>query len=287
LLARLRQSLHLMRRSDHDWGSLMCYASTPDSLGRDVELFRSRQYQRAIDNDRGRADWYQALAKQARESGDQVGAKAHEAAFDAALGSARARVKRWKDQLPSGNDEAARAARVECCGVEGATEKKLAEHYHNAHRDQEAADALRASLAAYGDAVRAKPDDHWTSTQYLCLTAILDRGADPDRWASTRGTAQAKLETEKGLDKAWAHGTLAELELLCVYHAPGSRAHDDILAAIQRHCDKLVELVGWEDFAVFSTRRQFQRYVDWWWKDREEEVGFARKAVARLTRASV
>jgi hypothetical protein len=128
------------------------------------------------------------------------------------------RVRRGQHELP-----------VECYGVEGATEKKLAEHCHNAHREQEAADALRA-----------KPDDHWTSIQYLCLTAILDRGADPDRWASARRTARAKLETEKGLDQAWAHGTLAELELLSVYNVPGSRTHDDILSAIQRHCDKLV-----------------------------------------------
>ncbi len=283
LLGRLRQSLHVMRRNDHDWASLICYASTPDRLGRDIEMFRSRQYQRAIDNDRGRADFYQGLMQQARGQGNQVEARRQEERVDAALGSARSRVQRWKDQLPSGDDDAAREARVECYGVDGATEKKLAEHYHNAAREQEATAALRSSLAAYRDALRAKPDDHWTSTQYLCLAAILDRGADPDRWASARGIAQAKLETEKRLDKAWAHGTLAELELLCVYHDPGSRSDAEVIAAIQRHCDKIVELVGWEDFAVFSTRRQFQRYVDWWWKGLDG-AAVAKIAVVRLTR---
>lgn len=285
LLARLRRSLYVTRGSDHDWGSLICYASTPVGLARDIELFRSRQYQRAIDNDRGRADFHQELMSKARDNGNAEEERHQEECFDTALRSARARVQRWKGQLPSGDDDAAREARVECFGVEGATEKKLAEQYHNAEREQDASNALGSSLAAYHDALRAKPDDHWVSTQYLCLTAILDRGADPDRWASTRGIAQAKLETEKGLDKAWAHGTLAELELLCVYHAPGMRSEEEVVSEIQRHCDKIIELVGWGDFAVLSTRRQFLRYVDWWWKDRKE-AAVAAEAVTRLTRSS-
>jgi hypothetical protein len=102
LLLHLRRTLHVQRRRDHDWGSLVAYASTPADLDREVQMFRSWQYQMAIDTDRDRADQFQ--------------------------------------------------------------------HKAEAGRTEEEDKALRASLAAYRDALRAKSDNHWA--------AIEGRGGD-------------------------------------------------------------------------------------------------------------
>jgi hypothetical protein len=284
LLERLRLNLHVTRRHDHDWASLVAYASAPENLRADVEMFRSHQHQRAIDVDLNRANHYQDVADKAIKNEDMESAAKLQGEFQDALARARTRIRRWKDQLPQGEEDWAMQARVECFGVEGATEKKLAQCYHDAGKKNQADGALRASLAAYGDALQAKPNAHWPATQHLALSAILDQGENPDRWTNIREIAKGQLVVAQGQDKAWAHGTLAELELLSVYHVPARSSAEEVTAEVTQHCEEIRRIVGWDDFAVLSTRRQFQRYVSWWKKDVWSDIASA--AVACLTRES-
>lgn len=281
LLAHLRLALHVERRHDHDWGSLVAYAATPGSLLDEVAAFRSHQFQAAIDNDRARADHYQCALENVHSNDAQR--QAYEGAFRDALEAARERIRCWKSQLSHGDDEHTRRARVECFAVEGATEKKLAESFHKADMKREENQALQASLAAYLDALHVQPDSHWPATQYLALTAILQRERDPDRWAGVRGIAMGQVESTQGIDKAWAHGTLAEIELLRIYHLTDVVAAD-VTGAVVKHCKQIVTTVGWDHFAAYSTKRQFQRYVDWWRND--EWCPVAKAAIAALTRGS-
>jgi hypothetical protein len=75
---------------------------------------------------------------------------------------------------------------------------------------------------------------------------------------------------------------LAELALLAtVYGDDASRDPSRIREQVVTHCGEIRRLVGDESFHVFSTRRQFQRYLDWWKRDEWEAI--ARAAVAALT----
>jgi hypothetical protein len=58
-------------------------------------------------------------------------------------------------------------------------------------------------------------------------------------------------------------------------------ARDKICERVVHHCQEIRRLMGDESFHVFSTRRQFQRYLDWWKRDEWETI--ARAAVAALT----
>ena len=281
LLAQLRLALHVERRHDHDWASLVAYAMTTEDLHKDIAMFRSHQYQAAIDNDCVLAKYCQK-AMDASMCVDDRGL--HLVQFEEAIERARNRIQRWKDQLPDGNNENTRRAREEYFGVAGSTEKKIAELYHKVDMQGWEKQALHASLAAYFEAVRLKPDGHWPATQYLALSAILEREPNMDLWVSIRHIAAGKLETQQGVDKAWALGTLAELELLRRYHAPKSKSDKSIEGAVLDYCRQLVNTVGIEHCAVMSTRRQFQRYVDWWQKNVWHET--AKAAVAALTSPS-
>ena len=99
LLRRLRLSLHVTRRHDHDWASLVAYASTPEDLEAKVEMFRSHQNQRAIDTVLHRADYYQRVADEAIKNNDKESEAKLRGEFQDALASARTRIRRWKDQL--------------------------------------------------------------------------------------------------------------------------------------------------------------------------------------------
>jgi len=283
LLKDLRLTLHTLRRNDHDWGSLVAYATIPESLAEDVAMFRSRQFQRAIDTDCERARHYAER--------EEVGA------FRKALDAARARIGTWEVRLPPflGKDTGTlsrdvvkqrRGLYAEYFGVKGATEKKIAELLHHAGLSEEEHSALQTSRQAYTEALRIKPDSHWVATQYLAISAILQLDPEPDRWESTRDIAKGQVEVEvsRGVDRAWALGTLAELELLRFYHAPSRSSPGDVGSRVVGLCEQIVQEVGRDDFSVFSTRRQFQRYVDWWKNDVWTET--AKAAVAVLTRGS-
>lgn len=271
LVRDLRQEMYVARRHDHDWASMVAYACVPPEFQRSIERFVSRQYQRAIDNDLNRAS-------AEHDKGDAHG-------YSRWLKTARARIERWKRLLPKDEDEAGRSACAECYGVEGATEKKIAQSHHDAGKPDEATKALNASLAAYRRSLQVKPNAHWPATQYLSLSAILAQNPDPPLWESTHARALTEAEHSRGMDKAWAHGTLAELELLRVHHRKRSLTKGEIVQVVEGHCDQIVQLVGWESFAVQSTRRQFLRYVEWW--DKGSWRAIAKAAVRSLTRPLV
>jgi len=65
---------------------------------------------------------------------------------------------------------------------------------------------------------------------------------------------------------AWAHGTMAELYLLELAYKKAPRSKDPRIVKQQvlDHIGQLIDNVAPGDFAIRSTRRQFDRYVKWW-----------------------
>jgi len=267
LLHRLRSALHVSGHSDHDWASLVTYASVPEDpwrLDYDVGWFRSDQMRQAVNKELDQAWQLEGLE-------DRQGA-------EEAIGRAADWLRRWEEGLPAGDEENERNLRAECYGVNGAIRKQWAELFSKRKYEEKAQQELVRARHWYKRAMdlRPKSKTHWTATQYLSLTAVLDMDPDGVTWRGTFNWAKEDMLVESERDRAWAHGTLAELEMLRIFHDPESvKDLDGLKRGVVDHCLKIRRLVGDEDFAVFSTRRQFQRYCDWWTDDRWQSIAEA------------
>jgi len=265
VLQDLRQRLFTAGGANHDWASIVAYASMPEGFDSQVNLFREEQMRRAIDV---AFEW---AAKQADL--DQLDD------MEKALGEADRHLARWKALLPQDDSLPSRERRAECFGLHGASYKRRAGLYFRKKASEKALRALREARAAYLVAMDQGTQSHWTATQYLSLTAVLGEKPEPELWAAARGWAMGDLKRADVSTRAWAHGSLAELELLASYHQhPFSR--EKALDAIADHCEWIVALVGADSFHVQSTERQFRRYLEWW--DRQEWRELAQHALRTL-----
>jgi hypothetical protein len=124
---------------------------------------------------------------------------------------------------------------------------------------------------------------HWVATQALALSAALGEPPDPSTFELTWQLAKRNLQHASLDEQAWAHGTLAELEMIAAHHrAEIGGPSQDPRQSVLEHCRRIMELTGAESFHVASTKRQFQRYVEYW-KD-ERWTAVAEAAVAELSR---
>jgi len=292
LLHRLRASMHIAGSTDHDWASLVAYASIPDQFDFHMHWFRSEQMRKAVDVDLDRAD-------KLNEKKDYEGA-------DEAIAEARRQLEVWEKRLPDPDwiqglsnalQSMADAIRAECYGIFGATEKRAAYLYFVRADQTDLAqaelihkkenDALVKARTWYQRAMQTgvKDREHWPATQYLSLTAVLDKPAEPETFDGTFTWAEQGLAGSTPTNVAWAHGTLAELELLRLYHNRATiRSRNAVSIIRQRvceHCKTIVQMMGFESFHVSSTRRQFGRYATWFKREEWQEVADA--AVSELT----
>ncbi|MCK7508692.1 MAG: hypothetical protein MZV70_34780 [Desulfobacterales bacterium] len=91
------------------------------------------------------------------------------------------------------------------------------------------------------------------------------------------------MRTAGGEAKAWAYGTLAELEMLGVIYGGSDFDGKKAKEHITEYCREIRDVAGGESFPVFSTRRQFERYLNIW--KREEWRDLAHAAVEALGEA--
>lgn len=277
LLDQVRRALYVGKERDHDWASLVAYATLPPNLFDEVEQFRSDQIQRAVTNTLQLAKYHQQRADEHEEAATQASepeavsrrseAAARETKAKAALESARGRVKRWIDSLPEGSEPVIRKVHEECYGVAGSTEKQLAEVYFKRGEREKEREALRQSADFYDKALTARPDSHWTATQWLALVAVLNHGPNLERWAHAYGLAKTELALARDDKLGWAHGTMLELEMLRLYHAReviDARTIEPVKQKVAEQCKHLLEHAKKNKALLGSTRRQLARYGTWW-----------------------
>jgi len=84
---------------------------------------------------------------------------------------------------------------------------------------------------------------------------------DSGTYSVCRRLAERDLDSPDRELRAWAHGTLAELELLSSFYTGPSAGIEE---SVIEHCENIVALTGANSFPVASTRRQFLRYVEQW-----------------------
>ncbi len=81
---------------------------------------------------------------------------------------------------------------------------------------------------------------HWVATQALSLMAVLRQAREPMTFLMARQLAERDLAKSVGSWKAWAHGTLAELEMLATYHTPDKVARN-VKKEVREHCKAIVD----------------------------------------------
>jgi hypothetical protein len=245
---------------DHDWASVVVYATIPQDFEEQIGGFFARQTRRALEIALDRAD-------------DIENPQERESALDNVMGY----LDLWEMRLPAGTDFNDRARRVEFYGIKGAMLKRIAlREYSDVTTEdsrqtakQNGDEILGKSLASYRRAMEEWATDkdkyHWVATQALSLNAVLAQTADPVSFDMAYRFAERDLSSLNPESRAWAHGTLAELELIRSFHKK-SEDRDNAAAKkrIEEHCTKLLDLRGPRSFEVASTRRQFERYVNFW-----------------------
>jgi hypothetical protein len=302
VLFELRRKLSMTAGGEHDWASVVTYASVGSDLDTQVSAFFERQTVKAINVQMARADRLVAAMKQPSEAstpeeGERVKNRTIQLVH-AILEKVAALLDRWERRLSPGGTLTDRTGRSNCYGMQGSTHKRIGLLQADLGKHREASDALQAAVRAYRRAMDEWVIDdarfNWTASQYLALNAVLTRATpgesrvasalDRDTYAICRRLAERDLENPDRELRAWAHGTLAELELLSsVYNA--SSPSRDITERVLRHCRSIVSLMGWNSFHAESTRRQFQRYADGWLSPSatNEWQEVAGKAVEALT----
>lgn len=274
VLYELRQRLRTQCSDTHDWSSIVAYSSVPLDFGHQVAMFRYRQLKSRLYLKLDILDDYL--------DGKEISAILPPVYQDmkSLYRSIREDQERW---LNSMDQRATGKERAELLGITAAAEKRIGLCLEKEAREQsdlapkpnaqDAAhvSAYKKSRDLYKLAMELEPENHWVLTQFLSLQAILHPSASPislskewgETWSAARHYSKWSLRNKSGRDKAWALGTLAELEMLGVVYASlvapsyKDKARDSILQC----CQQIVEIMGQDSFEVRSTQLQFQRYA--------------------------
>ena len=273
VLHELRQRLRTSCPDTHDWASIVAYATVPWDIEKQVGNFRDKQTRARIDTKFARID----DLTQGRAFDSQM-EETVTAEVETLCATIRQELKEWCEDpavQPSGKECAERL------GVSAASEKRIGSAYGiMSGKNKESLDAYQKSCELYRKAIGAEASNHWVITQYLSMIAITRHFASGNMtslaneyghwWTSARQISRWRLPTEVGVDRAWANGTLAELELLGAVYGEAGYKKESAKTKITRYCKEILEICGPNTFPVQSTERQFRRYIDIW---RREEWG--------------
>lgn len=295
ILFELRRQLYHRARKDHDWASIVAYASVSPQFENDVAKFSARQIKQAVNVSLEFADSLSALKVHAaeKEAAAAGAAEMVDADLKREVAHATAEVegllRLWRGRLPTGDSADDHVLRSDAIGLHGSTYKRLA-LLHEQIGDTEARDRFyRESLDYYrktmAEAAATNQRYYWSATQLLSLTAITT-DTPPDAAAAAYelalGLAKRDLESSDPQVSAWAHATLAELELLAAYYGKPSEgaAREALIGRVRDNCRAIVRLMGPRSFHVGSTLRQLKRYTDKWNRDTWRDIADA--AIAAL-----
>ncbi len=284
VVQQARADLHARYNTNwHDWASVVVYEALPPVLDDQLDTLRYAQARRALN---AALEWIDTTVA---SSGDRAGDA------PAPLNQAMSDVSYALDQLPLDGQYG-----VECVGLRASSRKRLAQAVftlakpgrlpedHGSLADP--FDLLEQARLDYGRAAKAllvndasalqrKATLHWVMVQLVCLSAVLehqsergDAEAAPGEWEAARLCAEYYRDHADQEERAWAHGSLAELNILRLANAAlADRDSSTHVADAIRHAEELNRLYpGVDAFPVKSTRRQFERYLDWWGSDRFE-----------------
>jgi beta-lactamase superfamily II metal-dependent hydrolase len=268
VLQEARAELHARYTANwHDWASLVVYEALPRTLADQLEALRYRQSKLAMDAALQKID-------KAVEKGKEINSSELERAVKYAVG---------KFSLDG-------PYAVECMGLRASSLKRIAQArfklgHHTATKspceedpyEKEPYDLLDEARIDYLSAVRyLMVNDsralqrlatlHWVLVQVASLSMVLGQDPRDGTWKAAKLSAELYCEHQESEQRAWSHGSLAELWLVQLGQPDLSEeTRKEIYDKAVYHAQELGNFYPGQDaFPVQSTRRQFQRYVDWW-----------------------
>lgn len=283
VLYEVRRQLYMTSDHDHDWASLIAYVTIPsdsNKFSQQVSNFFERQKHRAIEVSFDRADNCDDTDELCRNS---------------ALAEVETLLESWKKRLPTGQSVNARTRRAECYGLHGSAYKRIAllcSESKEKEKQKEAMEKYAISLKYYklamSEMVIENSRYYWTATQYLCLNSVIDsRIPDIEIFRFVRKLVKEDIDNSDRENQAWAYGTLAELELLSLFHQEekdkNKLVKEQVKKKVLNSCNKIIEIMGAESFHAVSTARQFKRYTDHWLEKESDGYNIAQAAVEALT----
>ncbi len=293
-LYNLRQRLRTDCPDTHDWASIVAYAATPWDFEVQVKSFRDAQARRRIDVKFDRIDSLLSRQDAAVRRSDRsvhipgvnTSQKEHRQELESLIHAIRSDLS---EALTDADNTAVPAKRSEWLGLRAASEKRFAHVYSLLDENDLEAKAYKLSCACYLEGFKREPGNHWLLTQYLSLNAILKHKSIIDTttanlrtqlghlWLTAIELAEWQISSTNLQQRVWASSSLAELALLgVIYMSPGRQRQQPPITEIRRQCNALLELAAPDDFSIYSTRRQFNRYRTCWanaiWNDLAEEA---------------
>ena len=279
VLYLLRQRLRTDSTYTHDWASIVAYAVIPEDFKRQVERFRNQQTRQRIETKFKKAE--EIIALKPPTSGEPVPTVPQKLVEPEEIYKAiHEDLRKWCED-PSGLEVASKSERL---GMSAASEKRIGEFHLHESREKErkeddkgvhkklAEENYENARTLYKQALKADPTNHWVVTQYLSLLAVPNPSKDSEKlakkygqwWTAAHWFASQQLQNASGIEKAWAHGTLAELELLGAVYCGAAFNPEQARKTIEDHCEGVGAAVDGNLSPVFSTRRQFFRYRAFW-----------------------
>jgi hypothetical protein len=254
----LRREARGVGERRHDWLSLVGYVRLPaEGYVQYLKEFALRVRLHMLEAARKDSEPVFAASPPSRAAFDQV---------ERRLRDSIAQLRSDKEALEGDQD---RALAAECAGLLASGNKSLAEcHFVQAKRFGDANDdgrtALEESRQFYLETYRRNLTQHWHGIQMLALEAALSGCiSDPMELTIVRRVAQYACESDP--NEYWACGTLAEATLLGVL-VPEGFDLASAQAALSQLRERSARNPKDNGFAVRSTRRQLQRYINWWTK---------------------
>lgn len=272
-LHEVRQRLRTSCPETHDWASIVAYATVPWNFENQVCDFRDKQTRGRIETKFARIDDLLHAQKSDPEEATAVAAE-----MKSLCAAIRRDLKEWREEAAETQTPKQHSERL---GVSAASEKRIGIAYNKLSGQTNKKEGLRAyrkSCEFYRKAIEAETANHWVMTQYLSMLAVIERETGGDvtasakeysqLWTAARQISRLQLPAAEGEDRAWAYGTLAELELLGSVYAGKEYQEEDAIREISHCCNEIAAICGPDSFPVHSTARQFSRYADIWHLDR-------------------
>ena len=277
VLHLLRKQLRTDSTATHDWASIVAYATMDSDFDHQLRSFRNYSIRTKLEV------WFDRAEKLVLQNGKS---KNRTDQLDKLYNDIRQTLQSWCEEPASS------AERSERLGMWAAGEKRIGLLHAKAGKnaDEQVINAYVKARDLYLKALEGNPSNHWVTTQFLCMSAVLGKPEEDEAlardlgntWITTRQIALWDLHGATGEKKAWALGTLAELELLGAVYMGTGFDKPAAVTEVKKLCQQICDSVEDNAFPVFSTRRQFERYRDYWTRDRKVWQEIAEIAINTL-----
>ena len=304
ILHETRLNLAKFNHKSHDWASLIAFVSLPEQFDLQLKQFRSHQADRAM---QVALDWAHYFLERREEFENEFGKNKGEDLLKKLfqrMEKARYLIEESKVSSDSPLEKTIER-HYEILGRLGSAEKRSAQIFFNRSRELEIQDqdddqqppivisykikfdkAMKDAIGYYRRAFEIKRDNHWGGLQYLSLNMIYQFWQNHELsfpfelWEHIFQVATAQTKKGSLEEKAWAHLSLAELNLIGLAPEEGKRPSKP--KAYVENIEAAKALVGLRSYHCYTSMFQFRRYTKGHFLHFNDSVAEAAKQAEKL-----